>query len=279
MNVPIWLAAVAALLCCAAAWELAGSRGEEIGTAVARLLERLEGASALAGALSALGVGIERRLERAGLDREVKPEAIFAAKLGGMAAGALAALLAAPVAPGRTSLLVAVALPVGGFVAPDALLERRGRRRHARLVSALPDALDLMAAGAAAGRSPAAALEAVAATSEGPLAAELRKCIAEIACGAAAGEALARLRERVGGPELAAIVAAVGRSQRYGAPLADRLRDQASAVRRDQRRLVEERAARAAPKIQLVIALVLVPSVLLMIVAALLANAGSITGG
>ena len=69
------------------------------------------------------------------------------------------------------------------------------------------------------------------------------------------------------------LCATIERSRRYGSPLADQLRRQASALRRDQRRTVEERAARAAPKIQLVVALVLVPSVLLMIAAALIANA------
>jgi tight adherence protein C len=72
---------------------------------------------------------------------------------------------------------------------------------------------------------------------------------------------------------MATLCAAIERSRRYGSPLADQLRRQASALRRNQRRAVEERAARAAPKIQLVVALVLVPSVLLMITAALIANA------
>jgi tight adherence protein C len=43
-------------------------------------------------------------------------------------------------------------------------------------------------------------------------------------------------------------------------------------------RRIEERAARAAPKIQLVVALVLVPSVLLMIGAALIAHADALLG-
>jgi tight adherence protein C len=43
-------------------------------------------------------------------------------------------------------------------------------------------------------------------------------------------------------------------------------------LRVDQRRAVQDRAARAAPKIQLVVALVLVPSVLLIIAAGLIAN-------
>lgn len=279
MTLSAWLVAVAVLLSFAGAWELAGSRGGEIGVALARLLARVQRWSPVGDALGALGVGTSRRLQRAGLEHRLRPEAVIAAKAGGIAAGALVALAAAPAAPGRTSVLVALALPAGGFVAPDALLERRARRRHSRLVAALPDALDLMAAGAAAGRSPVAALGAVAGTGEGPLTAELRMCVADISCGTPAGIALARLRDRVGGGELAALVAALGRSGRYGSPLADQLRGQASAIRLDQRRLVEEHAAKAAPKIQLVVALVLVPSVLLMIVAALLSNSGAITGG
>src|SRR4029079_7759932 len=57
------------------------------------------------------------------------------------------------------------------------------------------------------------------------------------------------------------------------------LRLQAAALRRDARRRLEERAARAAPKIQLVVALVLVPSVLLTIAAGLIANAGTLLQG
>ena len=62
------------------------------------------------------------------------------------------------------------------------------------------------------------------------------------------------------------------------APLADQLHGQAMSLRRDARRRIEERAARAAPKIQLVVALVLVPSVLLMMLAALIAHADALLG-
>ena len=81
------------------------------------------------------------------------------------------------------------------------------------------------------------------------------------------------------GSELATLCASIERSRRLGAPLADQLSRQATALRRDQRRDVEEAAARAAPKIQLVVALVLVPSVLLMIAAALIANADVLLAG
>jgi tight adherence protein C len=191
----------------------------------------------------------------------------------------LAALLAAPAAPGHLSLLVAIGMPLAGFFAPDALLERRARLRQRRLVAALPDALDLLAVGAASGRSPAAGFAEVARSGVGPLAEELRMTVAELECGRPLAEALNSLRVHVPGNEIATLCAAIERSRRYGSPLADQLRRQSGALRRDQRRLIEEHAARAAPKIQLVVALVLVPSVLLMIAAALIANADILLSG
>lgn len=195
---------------------------------------------------------------------------------GRLACAALAGLIAlivAPAAPGNLAPLVAVGMPTAGFFFPDAIAQRRVRLRHRRLVAALPDALDLLAVAVAAGRSPAAGFADLAQAGAGPLAEEMRATAAELSCGVPLAEALRALRERVPGGEVATLCAAIERSRRYGSPLADQLRRQASSLRRDQRRLIEERAARAAPKIQLVVALVLVPSVLLMIAAALIANA------
>jgi tight adherence protein C len=107
----------------------------------------------------------------------------------------------------------------------------------------------------------------------------MRIAVAELSCGVPLSAALRGLRLRVPGAELAALCATIERSRRLGSPLAGQLRRQAASLRRDQRRAVEERAARAAPKIQLVVALVLVPSVLLMIVAGLIANADALLSG
>jgi tight adherence protein C len=204
---------------------------------------------------------------------------LLVAKLAATAAGGVVGLAASPVAPGRTGLLVLIAMPAAGFLLPDVLAERRERRRQRRLVAALPDALDLLAVSAGSGRGPAAGIEQLARAGEGPLAEELRLTVAELSCGVPLGAALESLRRRVPGSELATLVAAIERSRRFGSPLADQLRRQATSLRRDSRRAVEERAARAAPKIQLVVALVLVPSVLLMITAGLIANAGSLFAG
>ncbi|MET0558491.1 MAG: type II secretion system F family protein [Solirubrobacterales bacterium] len=229
-------------------------------------------------ARAALRLGLPERLRRSGLGSRLPFPAVLAAKLAGVSCGALAGLAAAPAAPGRSGLMIALGLPAAGFFVPDALLEREARRRHRRLLAALPDALDLLAAGAVAGRDAAAGFAQLA-RGEGPLGEEMRLLVAELSCGAPLAVALRSLRERVPGPELATLAATIERSRQLGSPLGEQLRRQAAALRRDGRRRVEERAARAAPKIQLVVALVLVPSVLLMIAAGLIANAGTLLAG
>jgi tight adherence protein C len=228
---------------------------------------------------AALKLGRPERLVRAGLDSTVSLSAVLLAKLAGMALGGATAWMVAPAAPGRISLLVAAAMPAAGFVAPDAMLERRARRRRRRLLAALPDALDLLAVSSISGRSPATGFAEIGSAGNGPLAEEMRKTVAEIAWGRPLPAALRSLRDRVPGGEVATLCASIERSRRFGSPLADQLRRQSGALRRDQRRAVEERAARAAPKIQLVVALVLVPSVLLMIAAGLIANADTLLAG
>lgn len=273
MSLAALLAAIAVLLGFAGARELLSAIGGRQSGPLSRF--GLRGRSATA----ALKLGLPDRLARAGLGSRVPLSAIFLAKLAGAAAGGIAALAAAPAAPGRVALLVAVGMPAAGFVAPDALLEREARRRRRRLLGALPDALDLLAVSATSGRGTAAGFEQIARAGGGPLADELRLTVADLSCGMPVSEALDSLRERVPGNELATLIASVERSRRLGSPLADQLRRQSTALRRDQRRAIEDAAARAAPKIQLVVALILVPSVLLMIAASLIANAGSLLSG
>lgn len=279
MSFPALLAALAVLLAAASIWELAGSRGERIAAGGRRALRALSGGRARSLAEAALRLGVPQRLERAGLASRVPAGAVLGAKLAGAAIGALCAASVAPAAPGRFAVLVAVLLPAAGFLAPDALLEREARARRERLVAALPDALDLLAVGAAAGRSPAAVIGEIAAAGGGPLARELSMAVSEVESGAPVAAALEGLRERVGGSEVGALAAALERSHRYGSPLAEQLREQATALRCDQRRRIEERAARSAPKIQLVVALALVPSVMLMIAAALIAHSDALLSG
>jgi tight adherence protein C len=91
----------------------------------------------------------------------------------------------------------------------------------------------------------------------------------EVALGIPLAEALAGMAVRVPLREVTALVGALERARRHGAPLADTLAAQARAARSALARRIRDDAARAGPKIQLVVALLLVPSVLLLVAAAL----------
>ena len=270
------LAAGCALLVAAAFWELVGERGER-GVATAR--RRLaRGAAALLGPESAgrLAAGARDRIGRAGLAQRVTPQLLMLAKALCAATSLPLALAAAPVAPGRLGTLVVLGVPVAAFLIPDLALERAARARRDRVRSALPDALDLMATGAASGRSAGALLAEAMRSSQGPLREELALTVASIECGESQQRALRRLRERSSAQSLGALAAALERSRRHGAPLSRALHEQAGLLRDDGRRAIAERAARAAPKMQLAVALLLVPSVLLLVAAAIVANADSL---
>lgn len=245
------LAAGAVLLAFAAARELAGEVGDRLAAVLRVRLGNMPGSGGRSHAL---------------------------ARLAGAAGGAAVAFVAVPALPPRLGFVAGPLLIAAGFVGPDAIAERRARRRRDRFVAALPDALDILAVGSASGRGLASLMGRLRATG-GPLAAELDLVVASIECGVPPREAIADLRRRLRGPEIAAFAAAVERSHAYGSPLAEQLHLQATALRSEARRRIEEHAARAAPKIQLVVALVLVPSVLLMILAAIVAHADALIAG
>jgi tight adherence protein C len=275
------LAAIALLLGLAAASQLlSGGRRSPRSSADTDPTRGVVDSLAAWSALAALDarLGLSARIARAGLADRIAVASLLAAKAGGALAGALWALVLAPAAPSRLAWIIAAALPAAGFLGPDAWLERRARRRLRALRAGLPDALDLLAVGTAAGRSPLAGLAELG-RGEGPLARELAMLSAESSCGLAQSEALDSLRRRAPVREVAAMCGVIERSRRYGSPLSDQLREQATALRGVQRRRIEEQAARAAPKIQLAVALLLVPSVLLMIAAGLLANVDRFMAG
>ena len=224
------------------------------------------------------GSGIEDLLARSGRSDELTARSVSLARILGATVLPLLSLPVAGLLPGRAGLLLVAGMATSGFLAPNFILERAARRRLAKVVSSMPDALDLLSVQLASGRSIGAAMEDLARSGKGPLAIEMGIAADEMARGVSQATALRGLRRRTGGREIATFCSSVDRSRRLGSPLAVELRRQASAARIDQSRAVVERAARAAPKIQLVIALVLVPAVMLLVVAALVANSDRLIG-
>lgn len=232
--------------------------------------------------LAALGLGatpprdLEARVAAAGRPAGLGARELMAAKLATSALAATVATGLGAAAGGRLALFLLLAGPVAGFLAPDLWLARRAGDRARRIRHQLPALLDLLRVMVEAGSSLARALGAVGARTHGPLAAEWRAVGREVALGVPLERALAGVAERAPLPEVQALTAALDRARRHGVPLSDTLAAQARDARLALARHAREEAARAGPKIQLVVALLLVPSVLLLVAAALLAG---LTGG
>lgn len=223
-------------------------------------------------------LGTERRLHRSGMQGQISHSRLMLVKALISLVGFALGLLMFVTASGRLAGISSLALPVAGFLLPDLILEVIGRRRLRAVERAMSDALDLAANGVDTGKDPLAALEA-ASFEHGALGRELRALAAARSCGSTRNEVLFEMRERLPTYEISNLAAMIERSSRFGSPVAERLREHAEELRRAQMREIAERAARSSPRIQLVVALLLVPSVLLMIAAGLLANLGSFMSG
>lgn len=211
------------------------------------------------------------RIAAAGQPAGLGPRELMAAKIAAAVAACAAGLLQATAAPGRLGPVTAVVAPVAGFLSPDLWLARLAAGRARRVRRELPTLLDLLRVTVEAGSSLGEALRSVGERADGPLAAEWRAIGRQVALGVPLATALAGMVERVPLPETRALVAALDRARRHGAPLAETLEAQSRDARFALARRIREDAARAGPKMQLVVALLLVPSVLLLVAAALAA--------
>jgi tight adherence protein C len=247
------------------------SRGRRRGRASVTLVALLArigirvGAPAASRAFDALLVAAGRPLGLRAAD-------VMAAKGGAGALGLLLALPLGSLLPGRLGLLAPFALPLAAFLAPDLWLRRRVRARAAAMALELPDLLDLLRVALGAGLSLDRALAEVARRARGPLACEWRTAAVEVELGVPREQALAGLAARCPCEGIVPLIRALERGARHGTPLAEALAAQAAEARAVHARRLAERAAKAAPQIQLVVALLLVPSVLLLVAAALLAS-------
>src|SRR5207248_11126108 len=116
----------------------------------------------------------------------------------------LTALLGAPfgaafgsAAPGRLGILVTVAAPGAGFLAPDWWLARRTRARLRAARRDLPALLDLLRVAVEAGLAPGQALAAVPERSTAPLAREFAAVAQQVQLGVPLSDALDALTRRL----------------------------------------------------------------------------------
>jgi tight adherence protein C len=273
VTIAVLLAGLAAALAGAAVVDVAallGERGERGGrrtrrpglvAVVARLGRRL--------GAPAPPADLDRRIAAAGAGPAVRVADVMAVKAGAALLALVVTLPLAAALPGRLGPVAAVAAPAGGFLLPDLWLARRIRRRGRMMAAELPDVLDLLRVAVDAGLSPGRAIHEVGRRRHGVLAAELRAAAARIELGVPRVTVLETLERRCPAEGIAPLTAALLRAERHGTPLGPALEALAADARARHAQRLRERAARAAPKIQLVVALLLVPAVMLLVGAAL----------
>lgn len=214
--------------------------------------------------------GLAERIDAAGAPLGLAAADVVAIKGGATVVAPLAALPVAMALPGNLPSVALVIAACTGWLAPDAWLRRRSRARARVLEAELPDVLDLLRVAVEAGLPASRAPAEVARHHPGLLARELGRAAKEHALGVPREVSLAALARRAPLPGVRALVAAVRRADRHGSPLAPALVALAAQARADRARAAREAAARAAPKVQLAVAALLVPGAMLLIAAALL---------
>lgn len=215
---------------------------------------------------------LDARLALAGRPFGLRAADAMAVKGGAGAVGLILGLLLGAALPGRLSLFVTITAPAAAFFVPDLWLRRAARRRGLTMDAELPELLDLLRVVLVAGVPLDRAFAEVARRTRGLLAAEWRAVAAQIAVGIPRERALSELVVRCPCAGVATLVRAFERATRHGAPMEETLAALARETRATRARQVAEQAAHAAPQIQLVVALLLVPSVLLLVAAALIAS-------
>jgi tight adherence protein C len=280
-----WLL-LAACLVAAAEARAAWRRDRRLnGRDVRRVTDRLDALVAAGRACRRLGLRCpappirrDRLIERSGLGARLGEQDVDDARLGSVmtfasvgAAGLL--LLRSP-----AGIVVAVSCAGFGWLFPDLWLRSAATRRANEIERQAPLTIDLIASAVAAGISIDEAIRGAASSAAGPLQAELEAVSANLALGHRRAAELRDLGERTASPSLMRLATALRISDRLGVPLAAGLRRQAARARMEQSRAVQERAAKAAPRILLVVVFLLVPAAMLPVMTALALAASSSIG-
>ncbi|HVB46179.1 MAG TPA: type II secretion system F family protein [Streptosporangiaceae bacterium] len=232
----------------------------------------------LAVRLSPAGVAasLQRRLDLAGNSPSWTADRILALKgigllagtlFGALVGGGFFSFLLSGTGNGSASQAIVVAAVGGGcgFFLPDVLLYNAGIKRQALIVSALPDALDMLTVCVEAGLGFDGALAQVARNTGGPLAEEFARALQEMQIGRSRTQSLRGMVDRTTVPELRSFVSALVQASELGIPVGRVLREQAGEMRIRRRQRAEEKAQKVPVKIMFPLIICLFPALLVIV--------------
>jgi tight adherence protein C len=162
-------------------------------------------------------------------------------------------------------IIVAAALGGLGYVGLEFWLSRAVGARQHRILRAVPDTLDLLTISVRAGLGFDGALAKVVEKTNGPLADEFARALAEIRVGRPRRDALRDVVARTQVPGLTAFVGAIIQAEQLGVPIAKVLQVQSEQLRIERRQRAEEMANKAPIKMLFPLVGCIFPSMFIVI--------------
>ncbi len=170
---------------------------------------------------------------------------------------------------GANHPLMHIVAPVGGLAAgyflPNLWLQGRKSRRREQIQHALPDALDMLTICVEAGLAFESGLQRVSMQWSGPLSDEFRRVVGEIRLGVPRAQALRRLAERCGTPDVSSFVAVLVQADSMGTGIAQVLQSQSEQMRVLRRQRAEEKANRAPILVMLPLVFFIFPALFIIL--------------
>jgi tight adherence protein C len=207
---------------------------------------------------------ISAQLRLAGASRRVTPELFMAGRVGLTILGLLAGFT---LAGGGRGIILGIVFAAAGVYLPAFFLSKAAAQRADRIDGELPHFVDQLAIAIEAGMTFDAALSYLVDASDGPLAEEIGRVIAELRVGESRRSAMRSFADRVGSENATAFANAVVSSDQLGSPLAAILRAQAADFRHRRQMHAEERAQKAPVKMLFPIVIFILPVMFVAILA------------
>lgn len=209
-----------------------------------------------------------RRLELAGNPWPIDAATFLAIRfiLAVVLAGFLiAVVLISPPSNASDNFMYIGGAAFAGFFLPHLLLSSKITKRQNEIRKAMPDALDLLTICVEAGLGFDAAMSKVSEKWENELSLAFARTIREVLLGKVRREALKDMSDRLGIAEMTSFVAAIIQSEQLGVSMAKVLRIQSDQMRLKRRQRAEEEAHKAPIKMIIPMALLIFPSIMIII--------------
>jgi len=209
------------------------------------------------------------KLELAGNPKGIDPTIFWAMRMFGLSLGALLFFVSTIVPDGSflegRGLVFAIPAAAIGFFMPELWLRGKINTRQNNIRKAMPDALDLLTICVEAGLGFDAAMAKVYEKWDNPLSDGFGRVIREIQLGKLRRDSLKDMADRMGVAEMTSFIAAVIQSEQLGVSMAKVLRIQADQMRVKRRQHAEEQAHKAPIKMLIPMAILIFPSICIVL--------------